>query len=87
MASGLNYKGNKGCRLLNMKERLDRGEVLKKAQLAEEYGVTEKTIQRDIDALRNYLVEAHPENKGEGIRYDRRMKGYWKSGGTERVCK
>ena len=79
MASGLNYKGNKGCRLLNMKERLDGNEVLNKAQLAAEYGVTEKTIQRDFDALRNYLAEMHPENKGEEILYDRKQNGYYKT--------
>lgn len=45
MASGLKYKGNKGYRLLNMKERLDRGEVLNKVQLAAEFGVSEKTVR------------------------------------------
>ena len=48
---------NKGARLLDMYERLRHGEVISKKELAEFYGVTVKTIQRDIDELRAYLVE------------------------------
>ena len=48
---------NKGARLLDMYERLSHGEVIYKKELAEIYGVTVKTIQRDIDELRAYLAE------------------------------
>jgi predicted DNA-binding transcriptional regulator YafY len=55
-----------------MNEQLTRGEVLKKDALISAFGVTPKTIQRDIDSLRFYLSET-----GEGdLRYDRRNDCY-----------
>ena len=55
----LDYKGNKGFRLLNIYERLNKGEVVNKETLADDFGVSLKTIQRDIDDLRAYLAETH----------------------------
>ncbi len=46
-------------RILHLFERLNKGEILSREQLSKEYSVTEKTIQRDIGALRDYLGEAH----------------------------
>ena len=76
MQGGLNYKGNKGCRLLNINERLNRGEIINKVTLAAEYGVAEKTVQRDIDALRNYLAEVHADEGKKEIKFDRKRNGY-----------
>lgn len=53
----MDYSGNKGFRLLSIYERLNKGEMLNKAKLAEMFGVGVKTIQRDIDDLRAYLAE------------------------------
>ena len=55
----LDYKGNKGFRLLNIYERLNKGETVSKETLASDFGVSAKTIQRDIDDLRAYLAETH----------------------------
>ena len=49
------FKENKGFRLLNIYERLNKGETVNKEKLAGEFGVSPKTIQRDLDDLR-----AHP---------------------------
>ena len=45
----LDYCGNKGFRLLSIYERLNKGEILHKTELAEQFSVSEKTVQRDID--------------------------------------
>jgi len=52
---------DKAFRALEIYDRLRKGEKLLKEKLANEYGVSLKTIQRDIDELRNYLYE----KKGE----------------------
>lgn len=53
----MNENENKGARLLDMYDRLSHGEILSKKALANAYGVTTKTIQRDIDELRAHLSE------------------------------
>lgn len=67
---------NKGARLLDMYDRLSRGEVLTKKELAETYGVTLKTIQRDIDELRAHLTETSLRSGHGEIQYDQDKKGY-----------
>lgn len=73
----VDFNGNKGFRLLNMHELLNRGELIKKAELAERYGVTEKTIQRDIDELREYLSDLRITDRKASILYDRSRSGYY----------
>ena len=75
MKIGINYKGNKSFRLLNIYERLNKGELVKKGQLAEYFGVTPKTIQRDIDDLRAYLAETHFSETEVKIKYDKDRNG------------
>ena len=65
---------NKGQRLLGIFDRLSRGEKISKEALAREYGVTEKSIQRDIDDIRSYLSAA--AGGPTDIRYDWQEKGY-----------
>ncbi len=77
MSTALDYNGNKGFRLLSIYERLNKGEVLSKAELATDYGVGEKTVQRDIDDLRAYLAEEHQFEPEIAIRYDRLKQGYY----------
>ena len=67
---------NKGARLLDMYERLRHGEVISKKELAEFYGVTVKTIQRDIDELRAYLAEKSLQGDRGTIEYSPAKKGY-----------
>ena len=52
---------DKKFRGLEIYDRLRRGERLVKEDLANEYGVSLKTIQRDIDELRDYLFEKKEE--------------------------
>ena len=47
---------NRSYRLLDLYKRLQQGEALSKRELADRYGVSEKTVQRDIEGLREYLA-------------------------------
>lgn len=73
----LDYKGNKGFRLLNIYERLNKGETVSKETLASDFGVSAKTIQRDIDDLRAYLAETHFDECDTSIKYSKAKNGYY----------
>lgn len=73
----LDYNGNKGFRLLSIYERLNKGELLNKLQLAYDYGITPKTVQRDIDGIRAYLAETHSDEGEVSIKYDKVHSGYY----------
>lgn len=65
---------SKKChRLIHLFERLNSGEEVNKSDLAREYDVSEKTIQRDFDDLRAYYVETFQDN---AIEYDRTRNTY-----------
>lgn len=66
----------KTTRMLSMFERLTQGELLKKSAEAERFGVNVKSIQRDIDDLRNYFLETYPDEIGTEIVYDHSRMGY-----------
>ena len=72
----IDFKENKGFRLLQLYERLSRGEVVCKAELAQKFAVTDKTIQRDIEELRSYLAETRTDEGEASIVYERRRGGY-----------
>lgn len=69
----LDVKGDKGFRLLYMQEFLKNGGVLRKAAMAQRFGVTDKTIQRDIGDLREYF---RCTNQDVELKYDRKKNGY-----------
>ena len=73
----MDYKGNKSFRLLSMYERLNKGELLVKSKLANEFNVTEKTVQRDIDDLRAYLADMHFSEIEIAVKYDKSKNGYY----------
>lgn len=73
----IDFNGNKGFRLLSMYELLNKGELIKKAELATRYGVSEKTIQRDIEDLREYLACTYFDEGEVSITYDRIRLGYY----------
>lgn len=77
MDLSIDYRGNKGFRLLSMYERLNKGELLIKDKMAIEFNVSEKTIQRDIDDLRAYLAETHFSETEVLIKYDKSKGGYY----------
>lgn len=64
----------KSFRLINMYEKLNRGEIINKKEFAEEFGISEKSVQRDIDDLRTYLYES--DGNETAIEYDYEKNGY-----------
>lgn len=66
----------KGFRLLNMYEKLNRGDIVNKKQFASEFGISEKSVQRDIDDLRAYLSESYENGDNITIEYDYVKCGY-----------
>ena len=63
----------KSARLLSIYARLLNGRVLKKALLAQEFGVTARSIQRDLESLRSFLSN---EMLPQDVVYDRAASGY-----------
>lgn len=63
----------KSVRLLEIYSRLQEGELLKKADLAQDFNVTPKSIQRDIEDLRCFFTE-HSLN--QDVIYDAKQRGY-----------
>ena len=62
-------------RILHLFERLNQGELLTKQDLCDEYSVSDKTVQRDIQDLRYYLNIVHGKDD-TAIRYLRSQGGY-----------
>ena len=63
----------KSARLLAIYARLLSGEALNRVALAGEYGVTVRSVQRDIEALRCFLAE---QRLDQDVVYDRRERAY-----------
>ncbi len=72
----MEFSNNKSFRMLHLFERLNRGEKLIKDNLANEYDVSPKTIQRDLDDLRAYLSESHCFENEIAIRYSKSENAY-----------
>lgn len=71
----------KSDRLLRIYTRLNSGETLNQKELAALYGVTERSIQRDIVTLRRFFVEQGVQQQ---IVYDRETQGYYMETGVEK---
>ncbi len=65
----------KMIRLLSFFERFSRGEVLFKKVKAERFGVDEKTIQRDLADLREFIHQFQQAGI-HGLTYDHSVQGY-----------
>lgn len=72
-----NAKGDKVVRVLQLYAKLMDGCVVNKTEEARFYGVNERSIQRDIDDIRNFL-DADADRTGviHTVAYDREKKGY-----------
>lgn len=72
-----NIKSDKIERVLGIYTKLMNGYLVSKAEEAVNFGGNERSIQRDIDDIRNYL-ETDAERVGciKSIIYDRIGKGY-----------
>ena len=64
-------------RVLGIYTKLINGSVVKKSTEAVNYGVNERSIQRDIDDIRNYLeVQGFEDGIINSVVYDRQARGY-----------
>lgn len=63
----------KSERLLQIYSKLVNGEILMKKELAQHFHVTERSIQRDIEALRCFFAE---QGLLQDVVYDKRVRGY-----------
>ena len=63
----------KSERLLKIYSRLVGGEVLPKKELARQFHITERSVQRDIESLRCFFAE---QGLHQDIVYDRAERGY-----------
>ena len=69
------YKNGKIERILGIYTKLLSGNIVNKLKEAQEYGVNERTIQRDIEDIRSYM-ETEAERTGciNSVVYDRIKK-------------
>ena len=63
------------CSDFEMYEWLNRGDVINKKEFAEMFGISEKSVQRDIEDLRAYIAE-NVDDGDAYIEYDQTKKGY-----------
>lgn len=71
----------KSMRLLTMYGRLLDGKTIRKKDLAVEFGITERSVQRDLETLRVFFAE---EMMGRELLYDTKQRGYRLSHGVPR---
>lgn len=76
MTTNFDANEKKGFRLLAIYERLLKGGEINKIALADEFGVSPKSIQRDIDELRAYISEKDFYDMDSFIEYDRAKNCY-----------
>ena len=69
-------KEDRAFRLLQIYERLNRGGVLEKNKLMDEFGISEKTARRDLEDLRTYIAEDRASGDGPSIVYDKSKNVY-----------
>ena len=70
-------KGDRSDRLLGIYTRLINGGIVNKTEEAAKYNVDERSIQRDIDSIRNFLANDVDESGViNSIIYDRVKKGF-----------
>ena len=67
----------KSFRLLHLYERLNKGETVSKKEFAESFGISEKSVQRDIEDLRIYLAEVYESGDDVTVEYSYEKNGYY----------
>lgn len=88
-----NDGGEKSYRMLAIYSKLQQGMVLKKSVLAQTFGTSERTIQRDIETLRNFLAEQRLpwevvlDRQADGYRLSTIASAGLSSGEILTVCK
>lgn len=69
----MNEQQHQTNRILSMYDRLCQGQLLTKKVEADAFRVSEKTVQRDIESIREFLETT---KTGEFLEYDHKEKGY-----------
>ena len=69
----MNSTTGKADRLLQIYSRLVNGEILSKKEMAARFHITERSVQRDVEALRCYFQE---EGLNQDVIHDRKAGGY-----------
>ena len=67
-------KVDRSIRLLKMFDMLQRGAGLSSRELQNKFGITAKSVQRDIDELRTYISENYDQAHVDNIEYSRVQK-------------
>ena len=69
---------NKITRMFDLYNKLQNGEIIYKPYEAVRYGVSERSIQRDIENIRSYFDREMTEESGieNRVIYDRKKQGY-----------
>lgn len=70
----MNESSYQNNRQLAMLLQLQQGQILNKQVLSQKYGVSPRSIQRDIESLRNSLADQH---LNQDIVYDKSMGGFY----------
>ncbi|MCD8054272.1 MAG: hypothetical protein LUF00_09545 [Lachnospiraceae bacterium] len=73
-----NYSYGKCMRVLDLFVRLEEGKIIVKSEAARQFGVNERSIQRDIDDIRAFLDNRRvfePQDERR-IVYDRVRRGF-----------
>lgn len=68
---------SKSNRVLDLYQALQNGQVINKKEAAEQFCVNEKSIQRDLDSIRDFLSE-QTTSQGliQSVEFDRAANGY-----------
>lgn len=75
--SAMNENVDKVERVLGIYSKLINGEIVNKAEEAQKYHVNERSIQRDIDDIRNFMEQAVADSGVVNeVVYDRSVQGY-----------
>lgn len=75
--SSMNENVDKVERVLGIYSKLINGEIVNKAAEAQKYHVNERSIQRDIDDIRNFMEQAVADSGVVNeVIYDRSVQGY-----------
>ena len=68
---------SKSSRILELYRQFQLGKVVNKQKVAEQYGVNARSIQRDIEVIRDFLSEQVAQNGVmQSIEYDAKERGY-----------
>ena len=73
MGGSMNSTTGKSDRLLQIYSRLVNGEVLSKKEMADKFHITERSVQRDVEALRCFFQE---QGLNQNVIHDRKAGGY-----------